>query len=73
MQSMRVNDSAAAVESPFTPQVIKLMQEAVTDAIAEHHRLGYAVVIQEEGQMLWLMPDGSTRPCIPGEPPPDRQ
>lgn len=70
---MRVSDSAAHVESPFTPRVIKLMQQAVSDAVAEHHRLGYAVVIEREGQLLWLMPDGSTRPRLPGEPPPDRQ
>jgi hypothetical protein len=70
---MRVSDSAALVESPFTPRVIRLMQEAVSDAVSEHHRLGYAVVVERDGQRLWLMPDGSTRPRISGEPPPDRQ
>jgi hypothetical protein len=73
MSSMRVSDSATQIENLFTPRVIRLMQQAVSDAVSEHHRLGYAVVVERDGQRLWLMPDGSTRPRTPGEPPPDRQ
>jgi hypothetical protein len=38
------------------------MDRAVKNAIAEHHLHGDPVAIWRDGQIVWLYPDGSTRP-----------
>lgn len=48
--------------SVFSARVIELMQEAVQDAIAEHHRDGRPVSIWEDGRIVLLYPDGTRRP-----------
>lgn len=67
---MRSNGSSPQPTEPslltgrtvFTPEVLELMQNAVQDAIAEHHRKGHPVAICREGEIVMLYPDGSTRP-----------
>ena len=54
----------------FSELVSVGMQRAVDNAIAEHHRAGQPVVIWRDGGIVWLYPDGSTRPHVPGEEPP---
>jgi hypothetical protein len=46
----------------FADIVARAMERAVEQAIAEHHRAGFAVPISRNGQVEWLHPDGSIRP-----------
>jgi hypothetical protein len=46
----------------FTPKALDAMQRAVSQAIAEHHRLGHPVAIWQDGRVVHLYPDGTTRP-----------
>jgi hypothetical protein len=38
------------------------MQRAVAEAVADHHRAGNPVAVWQDGQVVMLYPDGSTRP-----------
>ena len=44
------------------------MQRAVTEAIEDHHRAGNPVAIWQDGQVVLLYPDGSTRPVETASP-----
>ncbi len=46
----------------FAETVVRVGNEGVRDAIAEHHRDGRPVAIWQEGRIMMLYPDGSTRP-----------
>ena len=46
----------------FSEIIARLGDEAVQDAIAEHHREGRPVSIWEDGRIVLLYPDGSRRP-----------
>lgn len=48
--------------SIFSEVVVRLGNEAVQDAIAEHHRDGRPVSIWEDGRIVLLYPDGTRRP-----------
>jgi hypothetical protein len=54
----------------FAERVERAGKRAVAAAIAEHHRAGDPVAIWQDGGIVWLYPDGSTRPHVPGEEPP---
>lgn len=53
----------------FAELVERAGKRAVAAAIAEHHRAGDPVAIWRDGDIVWLYPDGSTRPHVPGEEP----
>jgi hypothetical protein len=38
------------------------MQSAVTAAVADHHRAGRPVAVWQNQRIVWLYPDGTTRP-----------
>jgi hypothetical protein len=42
--------------------ILPSMQQAVSDAIADHHRAGNPVAIWREGKVVLWYPDGSYRP-----------
>lgn len=46
----------------FVRAVAEGMQQAVSQAIHEHHRDGNPVAIWEDGRIVLLYPDGTTRP-----------
>lgn len=54
--------------SVFAELVADAMDEAVREAIAEHHRAGNPVAIWRDGRIVMLYPDGSTRPLEPNQP-----
>jgi len=50
------------IDTIFTAHALDCMQQAVEQAVTEHHRLGYPVAIWRDGRVVRLFPDGSTEP-----------
>ena len=46
----------------FSDRVMKAMRLAVKDAVAKHHATGAGVPISRGGEIVMLMPDGTTQP-----------